>query len=124
MSNSCPIRLQETGGSNQLAAGDDAARLQDALHLSQRRLSVGDVHQNGVAVRRVEIAVLEWQFRRAADMENGIRMPSGLGCALRHLDLGRFHIDAVHLARLYRSGKAYGNRARSATEIENAHAGL
>ena len=52
-------RLQERRRDDELAGGDDAARLQHPHHLGQGGLGIRDVHEHRMAVSDVEVAVVE-----------------------------------------------------------------
>ena len=112
------LRLQEGRGYDDLAAGYDAAGLEHPLDLGQCRLRVGNVHQDGVTVGRVEGVVIEGQLRGAAHVKGHVVMAAGGRGGASQFNLGFFHVYAVELARSDALGEADGDGAGATAEVE------
>ena len=98
--------------------------LQNALDLRQDGRRVRHVHEHGVAVGNVEIAVLEGEFGRVANVERGVGVAAGLGGGAGKLHLRLLHVDAVKLPGIDSAGKTNGDGARSAPKVQDAVARL
>ena len=106
-----------------LAAGDDAARLQDPPHFGEHGPSIRHVYQYVMAVGHVEEAVLEGEFRHIAQVEYRVLLSALLSDDPRQFNLRLLHIHTVQLSGVNGLCQPHGYGAGATAEIEDTKTG-